>query len=184
MTGLEGTAIGEKIKEVLLMAGPAFGVGSNIQLNLNFKDMEEIKAHPMASQMLVNLDQLLQTLLGKDKATILAHKPDFSSVSKEDLDKHYENSKYAKDKKMIIDFIDLATEMLEDFDPICKVNIQSCLYSTGSTEVTIKGTGYAELVSLIVKAATLGLRDDYAERIISDLKSEQEGGDEKKEEED
>ena len=188
MTGLEGTAIGEKIKEVLSMAGPAFGVGSNIQLNLNFKDMEEIKAHPMASQMLVNMDQLLTTLLGKDKATVLAHKPDFSSVSKEDLDKHYENSKYASEKKHVIDFIDFATEMLEDFDPICKVNLQSCLYNVGSTEVTIKGTGYAELVSLIVKAATVGLRDDYAERIISDFKSGQEGGEggdeEKKPEED
>ena len=67
--------------------------------------------------------------------------------------------------------------MLEDFDPICKVNLQSCLYNVGSTEVTIKGTGYAELVSLIVKAATVGIRDDYAERIISDFKSGQEGGD-------
>jgi hypothetical protein len=62
---------------------------------------------------------LLTTLLGKDKATVLAHKPDFSSVSKEDLDKHYENSKYAAEKKHYIDFIDFATEMLEDFDPIC-----------------------------------------------------------------
>lgn len=99
MTGLEGTAIGDMIKEKLAMFGPAFGVGSNIQLNLNFKDIDEVKAHPMASQILMNLDQLLQGVLGKDKATVLAHKPDLSSISKEDLEKFLETSKYAKEKK-------------------------------------------------------------------------------------
>jgi len=47
----------------------------------------------------MNLDQLLQGVLGKDKATVLAHKPDLSSISKEDLEKFLETSKYAKEKK-------------------------------------------------------------------------------------
>jgi len=47
----------------------------------------------------MNLDQLLQGVLGKDKATVLTHKPDLSSISKEDLEKFLETSKYAKEKK-------------------------------------------------------------------------------------
>ena len=43
MVAMEGTIIGKKIKEVLDMAGPAFSIGSNLQLNLTFKDMEEVK---------------------------------------------------------------------------------------------------------------------------------------------
>ena len=53
------------------MAGPAFSLNSNFSLELTFDDMEEIKAHPMASTVLVSLDQLLQGILGKDKETIL-----------------------------------------------------------------------------------------------------------------
>ena len=56
VTGMEGTPLGNKIKEVLNMAGPAFSVGSNIALDLTFQEFEEIKAHPMASTLLVSLD--------------------------------------------------------------------------------------------------------------------------------
>lgn len=38
------------------MAGPAFSIGSNLSLDLTFDDMEEVKAHPMASTVLVSLD--------------------------------------------------------------------------------------------------------------------------------
>ena len=65
--------------------------------------MEEIKAHPMASGLLVNLDQLLKGLIGKDKATILAHKQDLSSVCKENLEKHLEKSHLAKENKKSLD---------------------------------------------------------------------------------
>lgn len=49
MAGLEGTKLGDKIKEGLTMGGPAFSVGSNVKLELNFDDLEEMKKHPMAS---------------------------------------------------------------------------------------------------------------------------------------
>lgn len=54
--GMEGTDMMRKLKETLEMAGPAFGVGSNVNLNITFKDMDEVKAHPMAGQALVTLD--------------------------------------------------------------------------------------------------------------------------------
>lgn len=56
LAGLEGTQIGEKIKEGLTMGGPAFALETNLSLELDFDDMEEIKAHPMASTVLVSLD--------------------------------------------------------------------------------------------------------------------------------
>lgn len=76
------------------MAGPAFSLNSNFSLELTFDDMEEIKAHPMASTVLVSLDQLLQGILGKDKETILKWQPDFSSVDKAALDKHMAENEY------------------------------------------------------------------------------------------
>lgn len=99
MTGLEGTPIGEKIKEGLMMGGPAFSLNSNLSMELSFDDMEEIKAHPMASTVLVSLDQLLQGVLGKDKDTIMNWKPDFSAIDQAELDKHIAENEYCKDKK-------------------------------------------------------------------------------------
>lgn len=49
------------------MAGPAFSLQSNLSIELDFDDMEEIKAHPMASTILVSMDQLLQSLTGNNK---------------------------------------------------------------------------------------------------------------------
>jgi hypothetical protein len=59
MSGMEGTNFADKIKEVLSMAGPGFSVGSNLNLQVNFKDMDEVKAHPMASQILITVDQII-----------------------------------------------------------------------------------------------------------------------------
>lgn len=56
---MEGTKFADKIKEVLAMAGPGFSVGSNLNLQVNFKDMDEVKAHPMASQILITVDQII-----------------------------------------------------------------------------------------------------------------------------
>ena len=53
---MKGTKLSEKFDETLTMFGPGFGVGSNFNLNLSFKDLDEIKVHPMASQMLINFD--------------------------------------------------------------------------------------------------------------------------------
>jgi len=56
LTGLEGTKFGNDIKQGLIMGGPAFSLESNLSIELDFDDMEEIKAHPMASTVLVSLD--------------------------------------------------------------------------------------------------------------------------------
>lgn len=103
MSGLEGHPMGDQIKQGLQMGGPAFSLNSNFSLELTFDDMEEIKAHPMASTVLVSLDQLLQGLLGKDKKTIQEWKPDFSEVDAAELAKHLETSEYSAEKKKKLD---------------------------------------------------------------------------------
>lgn len=64
LAGIESNDIPGPLKEGLMMGGPAFALNSNLSLELSFDDMEEIKAHPMASTILVSLDQLLQGILG------------------------------------------------------------------------------------------------------------------------
>ena len=88
----------------------------------------------MASTLLVNLEQLCQKVFGKSKETILAHTTDFSSVPKEELDNHVKTSDYCKDKIANLDFIQLATEILDDFDPNCHVEMQVTGYDAGSLE--------------------------------------------------
>ena len=52
------------------MAGPPLAMETNFTMELDFDDMEELKAHPMASTFLVSLDQLMQGILGKDRKTV------------------------------------------------------------------------------------------------------------------
>jgi len=155
---MEGTKFADKIKEVLTMAGPGFAVGSNVSLKLNFDDKEEVAKHPMAGHILITLDQIVQMVAGLDKAALLGWEPDFSSVDKEELDKHIEGSDYCKEKKKMLDFIHLNKEILADFDPNCKVEILTNIFEVGSKEITIQGHGYGELVSFIVQMLTLKTR--------------------------
>ena len=99
MSGMEGTKYADKIKEILTMAGPGFSVGSNLSLQLNFKEMDEIKAHPMASQLLITVDQVIQMIAGTDQEGVKAWTPDFSEVPEEELNEFIKTSSYCEKKK-------------------------------------------------------------------------------------
>lgn len=169
LAGLEGHKFGDKIKEGLAMAGPAFSLNSNFSLELTFDDMEEIKAHPMASTVLVSLDQLLQGILGKDKETIMKWQPDFSSVDKAALDTYVANTEYCKDKKAKLDMFQFVGSCLEDFDPDCKIYMKGSIFGLASIEYKIEGAGYGDLVNLVYKAITLGFQQELVDRIITDF---------------
>ena len=171
MAGLEGTQIGEKIKEGLTMAGPAFALETNLSLELDFDDMEEIKAHPMASTVLVSLDQLMQGILGKDRKTVQEWEPNYSEVEdKAAFDKFVETSDYCKDKKKQLDLLQMVGEMFADFDNDCSVELAAGIFGLGSLEYKVEGAGYGELLVLIYKAATLSHRESLVNRMISDYR--------------
>ena len=135
----------------------------------------------MASHLLITLDQIVGMVAGVDKETMLNWKEDFSAVPKEDLDKHIADNSYCKEKKKMLDFIKLNTEILGDFDPNCKVVIKNSVFDIFGNEITISGHGYGEMVSLIVQMATLRFRKDYVESIISDFKNTKEESEKKEE---
>lgn len=153
------------------MAGPAFSLNSNFSLELTFDDMEEIKAHPMASTVLVSLDQLLQGILGKDKETILNWSPDFSSVDQAGLQQHMAENEYCQEKKKKLDMFQFVGEMLQDFNPDCKLYLKGNIFDLASIEYNIEGAGYGELVNLVYKAITLGFQQDLVDRIVDDYKT-------------
>jgi len=64
-------------------------------------------------------------------------------------------------------------EMLSDFNPDCKLNIQGNIMGLGSLEYTIEGAGYGDLVNLVYKAITLKLQEKLAESIVYDFKEAQ-----------
>lgn len=169
LAGLEGTQIGEKIKEGLTMGGPAFALETNLSLELDFDDMEEIKAHPMASTVLVSLDQLMQGILGKDRKTVQEWEPNYSEVEdKADFDKFLETSDYCKDKKKQLELLQMVGEMFADFDNDCSVELNAGVFGLASLEYKIEGAGYGELLVLVYKAATLNHRESLVNRMISD----------------
>lgn len=59
------------------MAGPGFKFSSNVAMELNFDDMDEVKSHPMAQTFLVSLDQLLQGVFQSSVQDVKDWKPDF-----------------------------------------------------------------------------------------------------------
>ena len=82
------------------MGGPAFALQSNLSIELDFDDMEELKAHPMASTFMVSADQLMQGILGKSQKEVKEWKPSFDEVEdKAKFEKHVEESDYCKEKK-------------------------------------------------------------------------------------
>jgi hypothetical protein len=43
------------VKQVLSMAGPGFGLNTRLNLDLKFKEFEELEQHPMANRMVFTL---------------------------------------------------------------------------------------------------------------------------------
>ena len=179
--GMEGTSIMRKLKEGLDMAGPAFGVGSNVSLNVKFNNMEEVRAHPMASQALVTLDQILQGVFDMDSKAILEFNTDFSKIDSDEIKKFIQENNYCKNKKLVLDVTELVLNMLDDFAPVTKLNFQGLLADYGSVDFRLQGTGYANLVSLLIRALSYRDRKTYPDRILEEFNGD--SGAEKKDEE-
>ena len=175
MAGLEGTQMGDQIKEGLTMAGPAFALETNLSLELDFDDMEELKAHPMASTFMVSLDQLMQGILGKDRKTVMEWKPSFDEVeNKEEFAKHMETSDYCKEKNKQLELMQMIGELFADFDSDCCVDFKAGVFNLASAEYKVEGAGYGDLVNLMYKAFTISHQQDLVSRIVSDFNNTQE----------
>ena len=85
-----------------------------------------------------------------------------------------EDNKYCKEKKKMLDFIKLNTEILADFDPNCKAVIKMNIFETFANQITIAGHGYGEMVSFLVQLLTFKFRQDCVESILSDFKNTKE----------
>lgn len=157
------------------MAGPAFALQSNLSIQLDFDDMEEIKAHPMASTVLVSLDQLLQTLTGSSKEQIKEWTPKYEVDDKAEFDKFVETSDYCKEKKMQIDLFQQIGEIISCIDQDCNLEIRGSIMGLGSLEYNIQGSGYGELINLIYKAATKGVQESLISRMQRDYTDSKEG---------
>lgn len=155
------------------MGGPAFSLSSNVNLELTFDNMEEVKKHPMASQALITIDQLLQAVHGMSRDEVLNYIPQFEGADQDKLNAHIAQNEYCKDKKMGIDVMQLIGEMIGDMDPACKINARINVYDIGSGELTIEGAGYGQIVNLVFRAITYGFKKDYQDKILADFNAAQ-----------
>lgn len=169
MAGLEGTQMGEQIKEGLKMGGPAFALETNLSLELDFDDMEELKAHPMASTFLVSTDQLMKGILGKGQKEVLEWKPSFDEVEdKEKFQKHLETSDYCKEKQKNLEMFQMIGDLFSDFDSDCCMELRAGIFGLLSLEYKIEGAGYGDIINLMYKAFTLPKQESLVRMIISD----------------
>ena len=136
------------------MGGPAFALNSNTSLEMEFDDLEELKSHPMANYIMMSVDQLLQALVGKSQKEILEWKPDFSEVDSTEFQKHIQEKDYSKEKKKQLDLMQMIGDMLHDFDPDCRVELNGNIFGLGSIEYKIEGMGYGDIVNLVYRAIT------------------------------
>ena len=92
--GLDDSSAFRELKKTLEMIGPGFSVGSNVNLKVTFNEMQEIKEHPMASKMLIKLDQFIQMISRNDMKTIMEYSPDFSGSDDKYTQEFLESKEY------------------------------------------------------------------------------------------
>lgn len=174
--GFEGTDVGRKVKEALSMAGPAFSLQSNLSIELDFDDMDEIKAHPMASTILVSIDQLLQSLTGNNKQAVLDWKPKYEVADKEAFDKYVAEHEYCQEKKKQLEMFQLVDEVISHMDSDCAFEVKASAFGLASMEYNIQGSGYGDLIHLMYKAITLGMQERLINRMVGDYEDSQREG--------
>lgn len=67
-------------KQGLAMAGPAFGLNTRLNLDLKFKDFEEIKSHPMSEYMVFTLSKIFEWTVDKDLKYLKEQKFDLNEL--------------------------------------------------------------------------------------------------------
>lgn len=66
------------------MSGPAFSLNSKLKQEFTFKDLDEIKDHPMASKFVLSLNDILDTK-GFDIKTVKSKNYNLSDFESEKL---------------------------------------------------------------------------------------------------
>lgn len=80
-------------------------------------------------------------------------------------------NEYCQEKKKKLDMFQFVGEMLQDFNPDCKLYLKGNVFDLASLEYNIEGAGYGDLVNLVYKAITLGFQQDLVDRIVDDYKT-------------
>lgn len=76
--------------------------------------------------------------------------------------------------QMELDGYQLILDVLDDVAPVAKLNFQALLANYGSVDFRLQGTGYAALVSLLVRALTYKTRQKNPEKILSEFNESKE----------
>jgi len=135
------------------MTGPALLLDSNIKTALEFTEWSEIKDHPMASQIVLTLSEVLEKAIDMDIKTLKEQKFDISSLDQDKLRALVAKGELAQwrldDLKAAAD----ATALLDEIDPTTRADAFGYFGGLASVETEIRGNGFAELISIIVRSA-------------------------------
>jgi hypothetical protein len=67
------------------MGGPAFGLNTRLNLDLKFKEFEELENHPMADKLVFTLEKIFKWTIDKDLKEIREGKFDLSEFDEAKL---------------------------------------------------------------------------------------------------
>lgn len=133
------------------MSGPAFALNSNVSVELSFDDMKSVTEHPMAGAAMVNLNQLLQGMLGMDIESLQAWKPDYSGVEDKAKFQEFKDSlNYGREKEMakFSGIFELVDEFLNCIAQDTKIEVKVNAMGYGAIHYVVEGAGYGELAHL------------------------------------
>lgn len=83
----DGSPIDQMVAQAMMVAGPAFMIGTKGSLEFDFDDYDEIKDHPMAGPFLASAKDLMMGLIGEDVEEILSRRAEVDEEASGDKDR-------------------------------------------------------------------------------------------------
>ena len=147
------------------MAGPAFGLNSRLNLDVKFKEFEELQNHPMANYMVFTLSQLFEMTTHRDLKAIKEGKFDLSKFDPEKLQQLVDKEEITQENLDNTRALHAAMTIFEELDPVTKADLDVYLNDMFSINGQVRGHGFGELIAAIIRGFTFDIRKRDHERV-------------------
>lgn len=139
----------------LAMAGPAFGLSSRLKTELTFKDFAEIADHPMASQFVLTLSEILEKTIGTDLQGLREQRYDLADFEPDKVQALIDSGDVSKATVDELRTLNAVLALTDEVDPVTRADAAVYVGGLLSVDAEVRGHGFAELIGTIVRAASL-----------------------------
>lgn len=155
----------QAFKYGLSMAGPAFGLNTRLNLDVKFKEFEELESHPMANYMVFTLSQLFEMTTQRDLKAIKEGKFDLSEFDPEKLQELVDKEEITENNIDNAKSLHALMTIFEELDPVTKADLDVYLNDMFSVNGQVRGHGFGELIAAIIRGCTFDMRKSDHQRV-------------------